>query len=191
MEASPRSGGSGAPGIGPRLRAARMERGLSLSELAGASELTKGFLSQVERDLVSPSVGSLLRVTEALGIGVGELFGEGPPPLVRAAERAPIEFGGERVDEYRLTPAGETRLLVIQSDIGPGGGSGEDPYALASDAEFVHVLGGAVDVEVAGEVFRLAAGDSLTFDAGRLHRWGNASPTHPARVLWVLAPALR
>ncbi|ADB50998.1 helix-turn-helix domain-containing protein [Conexibacter woesei] len=176
--------------IGERLRAARQRQELTLSALAERVELTKGFLSQVERGLTSPSVGSLLRLCEVLDLPVGELFDANPAPLVRAAERSPISFGGAGVDEFQLTPAGERRLVVIQSDIAPGGGSGEDAYRLGSDAEFVHVLLGTLDLEVAGDAYRLAAGDSLTFDAGAEHRWRNPSPSWPARVLWVIAPAL-
>ena len=75
---------------------------------------------------------------------------------------------------------------MLESEIAPGGGSGEDAYELDSDAEFVHVLDGMLDVEVAGTRYRLAAGDSLTFDAGAAHRWTNPSSARPARVLWVL-----
>jgi transcriptional regulator with XRE-family HTH domain len=173
------------------LREARKRRGLSLGDLAERSGVTKGFLSQVERDLTSPSVGTLLRVCAALDLPVGELFSGGAGPLVRAAERAPIAFGGQGVTEYQLTPAQESRLLVLESEIAPGGGSGEDAYELDSDAEFLHVLDGMLDVEVAGTRYRLAAGDSLTFDAGAPHRWSNPSSARSARVLWVLSPSLR
>jgi transcriptional regulator with XRE-family HTH domain len=190
VEAVEGAGGRSA-GIGPRLRAARLSRGMSLATLAAGAGLTKGFLSQVERDLVSPSVGSLLRVCDALGVGVGELFEPVSGPLVRAADRPPIAFGGEGVDEFQLTPSSERRLQVIQTDIAPGGGSGDDAYGLAGEAEFVHVLVGTFDIEVDREAYRLAAGDSLTFDAGRPRRWRNASPVRPATVLWVIVPALR
>ena len=173
------------------MREARRRRGLSLGDLAERSGLTKGFLSQVERDLTSLSVGALLRVCAALELPIGELFSGGAGPLVRAAERPPVAFGGEGVTEYQLTPAQETRLLVLESEIAPGGGSGEDAYELESDAEFLHVLEGMLDVEVAGTRYRLAAGDSLTFDAGAPHRWWNPSSARPARVLWVLSPSLR
>lgn len=93
------------------------------------------------------------------------------------------------MDEFQLTPAGETRILVLHSDIAPGGGSGSDAYRLPSDAEFVHVLAGVLDVEVADARYRLAVGDSLTFEARTEHRWSNPSPTWPAKVLWVLTPA--
>ena len=138
------------PPIGRRLRETRKQRGLSLGELAERSGVTKGFLSQVERDLTSPSVGTLLRVCAALELPVGELFSGGAGPLVRAAERAPVAFGGQDVTEYQLTPAQESRLLVLESEIAPGGGSGEDAYELDSDAEFLHVLEGMLDVEVEG-----------------------------------------
>ena len=190
MEAVEGAGGRAA-GIGPRLRAVRLSKGMSLAKLADGAGLTKGFLSQVERDLVSPSVGSLLRVCETLGVGVGDLFEPASGPLVRTADRPAIAFGGDGVDEFQLTPAGERRLQVIQSDIAPGGGSGEDAYSLGSEAEFVHVLSGTLDIEVDGERYRLAEGDSLTFDAGRPRRWSNASPVRAARVLWVIVPALR
>lgn len=181
----------GPPRIGAQLRAARKRQALTLAEVASKSGLTKGFLSQVERDLASPSVGTLLRLCAALDLPIGDLFGSTQGPLVRAAERAPVRFGGHGVEEFQLTPAGERRLLVLRSDIAPGGGSGEDAYRLESDAEFVHVLTGALEVQVADIEYRLAAGDSLTFDAGSPHRWSNPSPVVPARVMWVLAPALR
>lgn len=181
----------GPPQIGGQLRDARQRLGRTLAELAEASGVTKGFLSQVERDLASPSVGTLLRLCAALDLPVGELFASTQGPLVRAGERAPVTFGGTGVEEFQLTPAGERRLLVLQSDIAPGGGSGDEAYRLDSDAEFVHVLTGALEVHVDDIDYRLAAGDSLTFDAGTPHRWSNPSPVVPARVLWVLSPALR
>jgi transcriptional regulator with XRE-family HTH domain len=176
--------------IGARLRDARKREGMSLTELASRTGLTKGFLSQVERDLTSPSVGSLIRLCDALGIPAGDLLDGTQGPLVRAADRAPVRFGGEGVSEFRLTPAGERRLLVLQSEVAPGGGSGDEPYGLPTDAEFVHVLDGSLDIEVAGTGYRLVAGDSLTLDASAAHRWSNPSRVYPARVLWVLSPAL-
>jgi transcriptional regulator with XRE-family HTH domain len=182
---------AGTPAImGARLREARNRRGLTLSQLAERTGLTKGFLSQVERDMTSPSVGTLVRLCDALGVAVGDLIEGTPGPVIRAADRPAISFGGQGVSEFRLTPAGEARLLVLQSDIAPGGGSGDEAYGLAADAEFVLVLEGLLDIEVSGSRHRLAAGDALTFDAGAEHRWRNPSTVAPARVLWVLSPAL-
>jgi transcriptional regulator with XRE-family HTH domain len=178
------------PPIGPRLREARRSRGLSLAALAEQSGLTKGFLSQVERDLTSPSVGTLLRLCRALELPVGHLFDGAHTPLVRAGERTQIAFGGSGVSEFRLTPAEEPRAMLLLSEIAPGGGSGEDPYSLGSDAEIAYVLEGSLHIEVGGSVHRLSAGDALSFDASTPHRWHNPSAAMPTRVLWFLTPAL-
>jgi transcriptional regulator with XRE-family HTH domain len=179
-----------APSIGPRLREARRRQGLSLSGLAERSGLTKGFLSQVERDLTSPSVGTLLRLCQALELPVGHLFDGAHTPIVRSGERTPIGFGGTAVSEFRLTPAEESRVMLILSEIAPGGGSGDDPYSLGSDAEVAYVLEGTLHLTVAGTRYVLAAGDTLSFDASAPHSWENPSAALPARVLWFLAPAL-
>jgi transcriptional regulator with XRE-family HTH domain len=181
---------SDTPSIGPRLREARRRQGLSLAGLAERAGLTKGFLSQVERDLTSPSVGTLLRLCRALDLPVGRLFDGAHTPLVRAGERTPIAFGGSGVSEFRLTPAEEMRVMLLLSEIAPGGGSGDEPYSLGTDAEVAHVIEGSLHVEVGGTHHLLAAGDTLTFDASAPHRWHNPSAAVPARVLWFLAPAL-
>jgi quercetin dioxygenase-like cupin family protein len=80
--------------------------------------------------------------------------------------------------------------MLLLSEIAPGGGSGDEPYSLASDAEVAHVLEGLLHIEVEGTHYRLAAGDTLSFDAGAPHRWHNPSAAMPTRVLWVLSPAL-
>ena len=98
--------------IGARLRAARRSRGLTLDRVAEMTALTKGFLSRLERDEVSPSVASLVAVCDAVGIRVGELFQTPATSLVRAGEGRPINFGGRGVREELLTPA-QQHLRVI------------------------------------------------------------------------------
>ena len=80
--------------VGARLRAARQAAGLTLAVVAEQAGLTKGFLSRLERDEVSPSVASLVSVCGVLGIGVGQLFEPPATSLVRAADAPPIHFGG-------------------------------------------------------------------------------------------------
>ena len=60
--------------IGNKIRDMRIEKGLTQEELADRSELTKGFISQIERDLTSPSVDSLLDILEALGTDPSHFF---------------------------------------------------------------------------------------------------------------------
>jgi len=175
--------------IGGRLRAARQARGLTLEQVAAGAELTKGFLSRLERDEVSPSVASLVAVAGVLGIGMGELFDPPTTQLVRAGTGPPIAFGGQRVHETLLTPGTQRELQVIHSRLDPGGTGGADLYTLRSTVEFVYVVAGRLDVVLAEETVSLAPGDALTFPGRTPHTWRNGSDEEPAEVLWVLSPA--
>lgn len=175
--------------IGERLRAARLAARKSIAEVAADAGLTKGFLSKLERDLANVSVASLMRLCDALGIAVGSLFEPPKGEVVRATDRPPINFGGTAgMREYLLTPTAERRMQAILSDIEPGGGSGDEAYSLPADVEFVLVLEGKLQIAMEGEPVTLAAGDAFTFPAGTAHSFRAADS--PARVLWVVCPAL-
>jgi transcriptional regulator with XRE-family HTH domain len=186
------AGGGVAPGvrIGAHIRQSRQQRGMTILELADASGLTKGHLSQVERDLTSVSVASLVRICEALDISVGSLFDKPARNFVPKADRPRINFGGEDVEEFLLTPSTETRFQVIEQIVKPGGGGGDEQYSLRAEAEFVHVLRGRLEVRIGDEVVEVAAGDSLTFSAREEHTWRNASNSREAHAIWVFSPAL-
>jgi transcriptional regulator with XRE-family HTH domain len=177
--------------IGARLRRARAERGMTISQLAERSGLTKGFLSLVERDKANTSVANLVRICDVLGVSVGTLFDSAQMNYVPKAERPRINFGGEDLEEYLLTPRSEVRVQLIESVIQPGGGSGTGDYSLRADAEVVHVISGQLDITVAGTLLRLGAGDSLTFEPSDPHSWHNPSSRRKAHVLWAIAPAPR
>ena len=175
--------------IGARIRAARLAGGLTLDKVAEAAGLTKGFLSRLERDEVSPSVASLVAVCAAIGLRVGALFEPPQTAVVRAGAAPKINFGGRKVNEYLLTPGTQQHLEVIHSLIDPGGTGGAQPYTLDCDTEFVYVIAGELEVQLTDEVIRLGPGDCLTFPGREPHTWRNASKSAPCEVLWVLAPA--
>lgn len=182
--------GNGGVKIGARLRQARQQRGLTISALAERTNLTKGFLSQAERDLASLSVASLVRICDVLDIGVGTLFDKPVTNYVPRERRPRINFGGEGVEEYQLTPSSESRVQVIEQLVEPGGGSGDEEYSLQGETEFVHLLKGQLEVTVGDELVTLKAGDSLTFSASDAHTWRNPSSRQTAHAIWVFAPAL-
>src|ERR1700734_3587796 len=128
--------------VGAQLRAARLAARKSMAEVAEEAGLTKGFLSKLERDLANVSVASLIRLCDALGVSVGSLFQPSKGEVVRADERPTINFGGTGIKEYLLTPVHERRVQAILSDLEPGGGSGDEPYALPADVELVFILAG-------------------------------------------------
>jgi transcriptional regulator with XRE-family HTH domain len=181
---------AGAEPIGARLKAARLARRKTLAEVAAESGLTKGFLSKLERDQASPSVASLMRLCQTLDISVGTLFQAPNGEVVRHDAYQRINFGGTDLQEYLLTPRGERRVQAILSEIAPGGGSGDEPYVLPSDVEFVFVLEGRIQVTVHGEQILLEAGDAFTFPPKSPHHFRSVATRGRTRVLWVFAPAL-
>ena len=176
--------------IGAQLRAARLAARMSMAEVAEQAGLTKGFVSKLERDLVNVSVASLIRLCDALGISVGSLFQAPTGEVIRSGAYPPINFGGRDMSEYLLTPSGEKRVQAILSDIGPGGGSGDDPYPLPADVEFVFVLAGRLEIVIAGEQITLDQGDAFTFPAGTSHTFRGAPQAGRTKVLWIISPAL-
>ena len=177
--------------IGEQLKAARMARRKTLAEVADAAGLTKGFLSKIERDQASASVASLMRICETLGLSVGELFNAPAGNVVRRAAYPPINFGGIGMTEYLLTPSRERRLQAILSEIEPGGGSGDEPYSLPADVEFVFVVSGRLAVTLREEEeIVLEAGDTLTFAPHVPHTFRSAHEEASTQVLWVFSPAL-
>ena len=171
-----------------RLRRLRDERRISLRELARRSGISVNALSLMERGLSSPSVSTLYRLVEALGVPITAVFGDPHrrEEMVyrRAAERTRVALpagvweglGGEEF-VGRVQPF----VLTLQA----GGDSGADPM-LHTGNEFVLCLQGSLKYEVEGRQFTLDPGDSLLFAARLRHTWRNAGPGS-AQALILLA----
>lgn len=188
---TPKTGIRQSPRIGHLLRERRRQLDLTLDAVAEATTLTKSFLSDIERDKTSPSVASLVKLCEVLGMPVGDLFNSSQSAIVRAGERTPIRFGGTGVSDHLLTPSGSTRLQAIWSEIEPNGTGGEQLYALRSEEEFVIVLSGELAIRLEEETFILGVGDSITFDPRRLHTFYNPSASAPTKAIFVMTPRPR
>jgi transcriptional regulator with XRE-family HTH domain len=178
-----------AESLGQALRAARLGHGLTLRQVAERSGLSRTFISQVERGEVSPSVASLTKIAEALSIHLAELF---LPPvqrtegIVRANERIRMTLRpGEHWDEV-LSPSLHGKLLVLQSTIHPGAGSGA-PYHHEADEECVIVLSGRLEIRVNGEIHELTVGDALTYSSRRPHAWQNTGDEDVVAI-WIITP---
>jgi transcriptional regulator with XRE-family HTH domain len=174
--------------IGFRLRERRQQLGLTLDEVARRTGLTKGFISEVERDRASPSVTSLLAICDVLGVRLGALFSVADSAVVRADQRQPINFGGRGVQDYLLSPNTRTRLQAIWTELAPGGATGQEPYTLPADEAFALVLEGRVCIQVGSQTFALATGDAITYDPREPHSFRNASARDSAQVLFVVTP---
>jgi transcriptional regulator with XRE-family HTH domain len=176
------------PKIGDLLRTRRRALDLTLEFVAERCEITKGFLSDVERDKASPSVATLVRLCDVLNVPVGSLFSSVGSSIVRNDERVPIKFGGTKMQDYLLSPSSAAKAQVILSNMAPGGTGGSALYSLRCEEEFVFVLAGSVTISIEHEETILVKGDAMTFDPRRPHTFRNSSMTKSAQALFMLMP---
>ena len=175
--------------VGARLRARRLERGLTITEVAERAGLTAGFISQLERDLTSASLSSLYRICAVLELRVGDLIDDVPAGrLIRREEQARRSLALGDAEHLLLSSRDERRFHVTESHIPPGGSAGEEPYTLPADVELVYVLSGLLELQVGDEVHELEQGDTLTYSPRDPHTWRNPSETDEAVVLWTALP---
>ena len=175
--------------LGTRIRALRQARRLTLRAVADRAGVTESFLSQVERDVTSPSIATVGRIARALDLSIAQLFAEDASTgrVVRREARRRVAYPGlKSVDEF-LTADMAGRLQVILSTIEPGGGTGAEPYTHDSDEEVVVILSGVLDLWVADEHYVLREGDTITFPS-RLPHWNMNHGSEPATVLFCLTP---
>ena len=173
--------------IGGKIKRLRSQRGLTQEELAARTELSKGFISQLERDITSPSIATLMDILEALGTDIGAFFNEQPPEKVAygAEDMFIKEEADGRTVRWLVTDAQRNALEPILVTL-PAGTKSEpdDPH---EGEEFGYVLAGAVSLQLGERRYRVKKGDSFYFRPVAAHYLTNASKTE-ARVLWVSTP---
>jgi len=175
--------------VGPRLRALRRARNLTIAQVADAADLTKGFVSRLERDQASVSIATLLRICDVLRTPITTLFEDPPTTVVRAEEAPVIDFAGGRLRHVLQTPAGVNGLRAFKVVLAPGADADSEEHALHGGTEFVTVLTGSLELELEGESCLLRAGDCVTFPGRVPHTYRNASRRERCEALWVIAPA--
>jgi transcriptional regulator with XRE-family HTH domain len=170
--------------LGMRLRQRRRQLGLTLKEVADAAGLSVGFISQIERGIATPSLSSLVSVSRALRMEVGEFLSQprGEEALTRHDKRPLYAIGGNSLSYERVSsafPGNVLRSVIIHE--APGHRS--EPIAHEGE-ELMFVLEGTITVEVDGERSILETGDSIHFPSSRIHSTWNHSD-RPATILWV------
>ncbi|MDQ3707157.1 MAG: XRE family transcriptional regulator [Chloroflexota bacterium] len=158
--------------LGERLKQARLARNLSLTALARASGLSKGFLSQVESGATNPSLGSLRRLAEALSLTVSDLVGTGElPPRADVTLRPRLvrRVHPERNKSSLLQIGTSSQGAVYVAHLLPGTALESLVPSGPADA-YLMVLAGEVEFDQSGTRLRLAEGDSLSFSLSPTYR---------------------
>jgi transcriptional regulator with XRE-family HTH domain len=191
MGDSPPAGSDRETTLGPRVRTLRTQRGMSARDLAAATDLSPGFISQLERGLANPSVATLLRICGVLGVQIGDLFTEPREAkrVIRKRERAVYEVPDGGFQEARVSVDPKRVVELVWSRILPGGGTGEELLRHGSETECVYVLRGRIEIVVGDERYNVSAGDCVTIPGEVPHGCFNRTKS-PAELLWVTAPAV-
>lgn len=178
--------------IGEKIRLLRKSRQVTLKGLAKRTSLSIGYLSQVERNLSSPSVNVLRDIAIALGVNISWFF-EVPEKsqsgeerfIVRKANRRQLRFRSGITDSL-LTPDLNGQIELLLSRFEPGASSGEEPYTHIGEEAGV-VMAGQLELWIDGESFLLSEGDSFNFPSSAPHRYRNPGETESV-VIWSITP---
>lgn len=157
--------------IGDKIREKRLQMGMSLKELAEKTDLTPGFLSQIERDISEPSITSLRKIAEALGVAVFYfLLDEAQnSPVVRKNERQLLQFKDSHVTYELLSPDLNRQMEMFIGKLEPGAVTCEDPLTHPGE-EVNHVLQGKMLISIGKDEYTLEAGDTIYYFATVPHK---------------------
>ena len=165
--------------VGTRLKELREQRNISMRSLATKSGLSANALSMIERGKTSPSVSTLYKLADALGISITAFFGTGSDKqqiiFLKSDERTRIPFARgvfEGLGGEKFVGRVEPFMLTLES----GANSGLHTMTHTGH-EFVFCLRGELEYAVEKSVYRLSPGDSLLFAAQLRHKWKNPGKT--------------
>ena len=175
--------------LGRKIRDLRLRRGLTVQQLAEASGLSKGFISQVENDRTSPSLATLRDLAMALETSVAYLVVEEDqvPHVVRKAERPRVQVGGNTSRVEVLSAQPKRNLELLMAELPPGLNAGDKRHYHHGE-EIVVVLEGRVRLTCGNQVLVLETGDSCHYDGRVPHAVENCG-SGTARLLIAMTPA--
>lgn len=174
--------------IGQRIKQLRIKNNLTLEELASRCELTKGFLSQLERDLTSPSIQTLSDIVEALGCTMAQFFQEEKEEkLVFAQDDFFVDEKEGVVTTWVIPNAQKNEMEPIVLKLEPGYASQEiQPH---EGEEFGYVLSGRVTLVNDGKKQTVKKGQTFYLKGENIHYLQNDG-AHDVYVLWICTPPI-
>lgn len=173
--------------IGAKLKKLRLGMDLTQEELADRTELTKGYISQLERDLTSPSISTLMDLLEALGTDPGQFFQETEAEQVVFSPDDIFvkEFGEGYTVDWLIPNAQKNAMEPIRVTL--EGGARTRPDQPHEGEEFGFVLQGTVYLCLGDQRHRVRRNESFYFSCGTAHHLENPG-RRDAVLLWVSVP---
>ena len=172
--------------IGSKIKRLRQQLNLSQSELADRCELTKGYISQLENDLNSPSIATLVDILSALGTDLSEFFKKEDDERIVFSKDDFIEKREDGMTFRWIIPNAQKNMMEpVLVELEAGAETPEDvPH---EGEEFGYVLEGRIAVVIAGRSRTVKKGESFYYYAGKAHCIVNKGKGK-ARFLWVSTP---
>lgn len=169
----------------------RAVRGFTLDVLAARAGVSRGMLIQIEQARTNPSIGTVVKIGDALGVSITTLldYEQGPKVRIVPAERAVRLWHTEAGSYNRLLAGTEAPGPLEMWDwrLMPGESSPSEPHP-GGTVELVHVTTGELTLTVDGEDHRVPAGASVTFEANTPHTYGNRGAVPVEMVMAVSVP---
>ncbi|MFE0458900.1 cupin domain-containing protein [Kitasatospora sp. NPDC058965] len=183
------TGENGQSHVGARVREYRRMRRMTLRALGEAAGVSHSFLSQLENGRTEASVGSLRRISVALGLTIADLFDSGTPArhqVLRREDRPQVGVqAGSR--KYMIAQPPLRHLEVYSAEFEPGASTGDGAYTHGDAQEILLVISGEVTLELDDERHTLRTGDSIEYATSVPHRLVN-SASERTEVLWIISP---
>lgn len=175
--------------IGAKLRELRRQQGLTLEQVANAAGCSASFVSQIERGKVSPSLSTLKRMANVLGVQMAEFFPSPQQPthvVTKLDERIALTLPRWKAKMNLLVRDGRGKnMQPFYTEIDPGGGAwGQYTH---EGEEFGIVLEGELEIDLDGTSYRVSAGESFYYSSKLPHSWVNSTKKKTV-VVWVVSP---
>lgn len=174
--------------IGKKIKDLRCQYGLTQEELAARTELSKGFISQIEHDTTSPSIATLVDILQCLGTSLEEFFAGTAQEQIVFRDEEYFEKTEEELKhkiEWIIPNAQKNLMEPIRLTLEPGGTTYPDnPH---EGEEFGYVLSGKIRIHLGNHTFLARKGESFYFKPDKKHFIESAGKTC-ARIIWVSTP---
>lgn len=174
--------------IGSKIKELRVQKNLTQEELADRAELSKGFISQLERDITSPSIATLVDLLQCLGTNLEEFFTNTTSEQVVFHKTDYFEkYDNELKSQIQwIIPNAQKNMMEpILLTLDPKGSTYPDnPH---EGEEFGYVLSGSICIHIGSKVYKAKKGESFYFTPSKKH-YITASGKTSASLLWVSTP---
>lgn len=173
--------------IGKKIKQYRLQLDLTQEELAQRTELTKGYISQLENDLCSPSIATLQDILNVLGVTLESFFAQ---PKLEKIVYTPADYffskNGTGTNTWLIPNSQKKEMEPIILTL-PVGGECEERLPFEGE-EFGYVLEGKIEIVTPSEKYKVKKGECFSVDGKRQHVIKNTSAKQ-SKILWVTTPS--